>query len=434
MIRIEQNFNFNVISDKSSSQTDLAVITLPQKIVDALYFQALKAQKADADTYGFAKGSVPLQYIELNFKPNIIDHLKEFLFTHCILKFLYQSLCKNKITLIGEPTLKSIHLEPYESAQFCFSLTRATDCDPKWKKLALKAPERKNYKDIDRQVETFLKEEEEFAQKVTSDAITIGDWVYFELSVVDSKKKPILGAHKDTLWIRISGEETDRDLQEIFIGKEVGEQFYSDHTFFQDYISTRVNLNYLFSITIQDRVPHAYFSLESFKHHFQLKNNKETHLKLIEVFSFRNDISQRRETVEATFKLLLKYYFVTLPKNILERQKQYVLDQVHNNPDYLVYKAQNDFKEKIRQLAEKQLKESIVIDTIAYQENIQVNHKDVMCYLNLIKRARTKEFIYFLLPDTKHNSQEIPLPEEILKQQCLREKTLNYVIKQLTKK
>lgn len=432
MIRIEKNFNFNIV--KNGFQTDLAVITIPKKTVNALYLQALKAQKADADTYGFAKGTVPLHYIEHNFKGNILDHLKEFLFTHCILKFLYQSLCKNKITIIGEPTLKSIHLEPHQQAEYCFTLTRATECDSKWKKLSLKAPERKNYKDIDRQVESFLKEEEEYAEKSHTNLISIGDWVYFELFLVNDKKQPVLDTHKDTLWVRMSGEETDKDLQEIFIGKNIEEIFYTNDAYFQDYISNTVNLNYTFCIVVKDRVPHAYFSLEGFKHHFQLKSNKETHLKLIEVFSFRNDISQRRETVEAAFKLLLKYYFVTLPKNILERQKQYVLDQVHNNPDYLVYKAQNDFKEKIKQLAEKQLKETIIIDTIAYQENIQVSHKDVVSYLNLIKRPRTKEFIYFILPDTKHNSQEVPLPEEILKQQCLREKTLNYIIKQLTKK
>ena len=46
-------------------------------------------------------------------------------------------------------------------------------------------------------------------------------------------------------------------------------------------------------------------------------------------------------------------------------------------------------------LAEKQLKEAIMIETIAYQENIQVTDEDIVGMLNLYKRPRTKQFIYF---------------------------------------
>ena len=55
-------------------------------------------------------------------------------------------------------------------------------------------------------------------------------------------------------------------------------------------------------------------------------------------------------------------------------------------------------KNAARQLAEKQAREEIIIDQIAYQEHIVANHQDIKTYLNLIKRARTKEFIYFMPP------------------------------------
>jgi hypothetical protein len=59
---------------------------------------------------------------------------------------------------------------------------------------------------------------------------------------------------------------------------------------------------------------------------------------------------------------------------------------------------------------------------------------DFRGYLNLIKRARTKEFVYFNPPNTKIEGQETPLASVLLGQCCLREKTLNHIIYNLTKK
>lgn len=94
---------------------------------------------------------------------------------------------------------------------------------------------------------------------------------------------------------------------------------------------------------------------------------------------------------------------------------------------------QKDFKKYVRQLAEKQTREMLLLDQLAYDENIDVSNQDVKHYLNLIKRPRTKEFIYFDPPISKLRGQEILFPNQELKQACLREKTLNHMIYHLTK-
>ena len=76
----------------------------------------------------------------------------------------------------------------------------------------------------------------------------------------------------------------------------------------------------------------------------------------------------------------------------------------------------------------------LFVDTISFQENIQATDDDIVNYLNLLKRPRTKEFIYFEIPQTKMYDQEIPLQQEELRRYCQREKTLNYIIHYLTKK
>jgi FKBP-type peptidyl-prolyl cis-trans isomerase (trigger factor) len=151
------------------------------------------------------------------------------------------------------------------------------------------------------------------------------------------------------------------------------------------------------------------------------------------VFSFRNDITQRRETIEATFQALIQKYPFAIPRDIIKEQEQEVLRAVSQTPDYRVYKSQRDFSEKVRMLATKQLKECIIVDEIASQEGITLTTYDVQCYFNFLKRPRMKKFIYFDLPKSQLNGQETPLPASIIHQACLREKTLNHIIRHIIK-
>lgn len=428
-----RNFAFSIVEEKP--QKHKAIVTIGREHIDALYNEALIAQKKQTDTYGFSKGTTPLHYIEQNFRSNIVEHLKELLFTHCVANFLYESLYHNKIVVAGEPDLIDIKLGPQKDAQFIFSLINVKlDNDERWKRLHTKAPERKNYKDLDRQVEAVIKEETERKNQYLNTAIAVNDWILFEVALVDKNNALLMHDYKSSLWIRINGEEDDKDLHELFLGKKVGDSFITQSVFLQEYLSLSNDMNYTFLVTIRDCLPHAYFCFDLFKHHFNIPSDEEMHRKLIEVFSTRNDLSQRRETVEAVLKLLCKQYYFLLPGHLLERQRHLVLDAVQNNPDYHVYKAQADFKEKIKLLAEKQLKETIIIDAITYQEGIAVSADDVRAYLNFMKRPRMKEFVYFIAPIYKTLGQEVPLCSELVKRYALREKTLNHVINHLTKK
>lgn len=425
-----QNFSFSII--QKTPQCTVISLSVNRSYVDSLYKKALVSFQEKAVTHGFIKGTTPLHYIEQNFKPHILDHLKELLFIHCVLGFFSNSAIKNKLVFVGDPELIDITIEPNQDAHFVFKLQSIPyDSDDRWKRLQLKAPERKNYKDIDRQVENFIKEEEAAAQQ-SKDQICIGDWVCFQITLMKDETQ-LLKDYADELWVKINDEEADKEIHDLFLGKKKGDSYQSKSLFLQEYVSNKLDMNYVFLVHIKDFVPHNHFSFDSFKRHFSIKSAKDMHLKLIEIFSYRNDISQRRETVETVFKTLVKHYSIIIPKNLLEEKRLLVLAQVQDNPDYHVYKAQPNFKERVKQLAEKQLREALITDTIAHQENIQITHDDVVGYLNILKRPRTKEFLYFDTP-VRNRGLEMPINTELLKQYCLREKTLNYIISHLTKK
>ena len=431
MLENGTNFGFSVVEDKPQRQT--ATVIISKEYVQALYEEALHTRKKQEKTYGFSKGNTPLHYIEQNFRSTIVEHLKELLFTHCVLHHLYDSLSAKKIVICGDPDLISIKLQPEAPAEFVFSLANVSfDQEKRWKRLSLKPLSRKNYKDLDRQVENFIEEELSCKEKCSSDAIQIGDWVNFEVTLKDGENKDLTPGYASDLWISLQDNEDDKDLQDLFKGKMVGDVFTSDSVFLQDYVSQASDLTYAFQVTIKERLPGAYFSLDLFRHQFGIKEEEDITGKLVEVFSTRNDITLRRETIEAVFRLLHKQYFFMVPSRLLDQQIKMVLKGLHDNPDYLVYKAQDDFKANVKALAEKQLKEAIIIDAIAYQEGITVDSKDICAYLNLLKRPRMKDFMYFGLPETTVQGHETPQSTALLKRYCLREKTLNYLIKEIT--
>lgn len=411
-----------------------ATVVVPPVYVDRIYQEAALAQKKETRTHGFSRGKTPLGYIKEHYKTILLEHIKEFLFKYFVISFLYKHIEEDKLCLAGEPRLHDIIIDDDQAALFIFELSLTNPIDfREWKNFAFKAPRRKNYKDIDRQVELFIAEEEGYAKKHL-ETVQIGDWVCFDIALIDKKNTPLLGEYRENAWIKLGNEEADIPFQELFFNKKIGDSFISNHQCLQEYFSNQFDTHYFFHIVIQDIIPQTYFSFEHFKHHFRLKTNKEIHQKLIEVFSYRNDLSQRRSMVEEALKLLLSKHHIEVPNYLILRQQKIVLESVQNNPDYQVYKTENNFKDIIKQLAIKQSKEIMLIDQLSHRENIKISNLDVRGYLNLIKRARTKEFIYFNLPQTKIQGQEMPLAGELLKKACLREKTLNHVIYHLTRK
>ncbi len=153
----------------------------------------------------------------------------------------------------------------------------------------------------------------------------------------------------------------------------------------------------------------------------------------MEVFSYRNDISQRKNIIEEIFNLLLSKHRFEIPKHLVLRKQEEILFNLTSQPDYHVYKSQKDFLKCIELLAEKNLKEESLIDQIAYHENIKIDTSDIQNYLNLLNQKRMCEFVYFKPPIEKIEDLHTPFSHSIIYHTVLREKTMNYVIYNLTK-
>ncbi len=417
------------------SQFCTVTIVVPAVHINNLYKKALTCQQKGACAPGFKDGCAPLEYIAERYQTSLLEHVKEFLFNYLVISFLYERAREQRLLFAGEPRLADIDITLGQDAFFKFEGTIIGDCALRgWRHYPFRAPKRKNYRDLDRQVDLFLQEELKLTEKHAGNPIEIDDWICFSAALLDDDGTSLFGDHAQFAWLKIGNEEADKPFAELFVGKRPGDSFVTNAACMQEYFSRHIDTDYQFRITVDNAVPHCFVCLESFKHAFKLRTNREMHRKLIEVFSYRHDISQRRETVQEAFRVLLARHLIEPPEYLVLRRQEVLLKLIRKNPDFPVYKMDHQFSHNLRQLAHRQVQESILMDQLSIRENINATNQDIIDYLNLTKRPRLKEFIYFTLPSTRINGCEMPIPAAVLKRYCLLEKTLNHAIHTFTQR
>ena len=172
----EESLQFNI--DYISPNFCKAIVTVPSKIVEKIYEEAVAAQKKSARPYGFHHDKVPLDYVKKNFESNIRSHLEEFLFKYFVLSFLYQQIREIHLNAAGDPRLTNIYVKPGEDAIFNFDISLFKQIEfQNWKYYPFRAPKRKNYKDLDRQAADFMrierKKRKEYSEITASEILPV---------------------------------------------------------------------------------------------------------------------------------------------------------------------------------------------------------------------------------------------------------------------
>jgi len=410
------------------------VVTIPASIGDRLYQEAIIILQKGCYTHGFSRGQTPSEYIARNFAVQLKHYMHDFCLNYFALPFLYKALRIHKLLVTGQPRVIEASVAPGKPIVFTFHMAQLENLPLKeWKYLPFKPPRRKRYKDLDRQAEQFIKVEQEFEKNAILNTVNIGDWVHLAIAPAGHDGIPLFGDHMESFWLKIGADEIDKELNAPIVGKKIGERLCIENESLQNHFCNRVYIPMPFIIVIQDVVHDTFFCFEQFKKCFRLKSKKEIVQKLIEVFSYQHDMSQRRSMAERSLALILAKNKFDIPHAICADQEEAVLHEVKYNPDYHVYRTQKDFQKKIEQLAKKQAAESLLLDHIMYSENIEPQYGDIRSYFNFLKRPRTKEFLYFNPPMTRLGGQESLLYQEEIALFSCREKTLNHIIHHLTR-
>lgn len=423
----------NLLINKSSSHIAQACVEINSKLIQPIYNQTINLFKKRYQN-GFSNKEIPIEYLEETYNQEINQKLKSYIFNHIVIDFLINELINQKILFANYPRLSSIVKSTEDKISYIFDLSLTEPIELKeWKNFAFKSPKRKRYKDLDKQVKQFLETQTDFNSTIQNDTVEDNDWVFFNTTLLDENNTQLLQELASNFWIKMQKSELSSKFKNAFIGKKLNETFITSSLNFDDPSGIATDVEHTYLITIKAIVKGQNLSIERFKQVFKLKNKTEIHNKIMEVFSYRNDISQRKNIIEEIFNLLLSKHRFEVPKHLVLRKQEDILLNLISQPDYHVYKSQKDFLKCIELLAEKNLKEETLIDQIAFQEDIKIDISDIQNYLNLLNHRRMCEFVYFRPPIERIEDLYSPFSHSIMTHTVLREKTLNYVIYNLTK-
>lgn len=378
---------------------------------------------------GFENEAIPYAYAKSYFEKEIYHETATFIFNHFVIDSLLREMREKKLLMTNWPRLKSVDKKD-GNLLYTFMFSCAPDLPLKeWKHFVFNPPLRKNYKDLDKQVTLFLKNEQAESKKQSEAIVESGDWVNLKVELVKENGELLIqDAAGHYYWMHISQESLSVPLHAACVGKNIGETFIAHHFPFSNTTEQAAYEPCLYKITIESISKGLFIQLDFFKSMFRLKTRADIHKKLIEVFSYRNDISQRKSIIEELFHLLFTKHRFEVPKHIITRKKEMLMKTLQRQPDYHVYKNHKDFDRYLTTLAEKLLREEILIDHLSISEHISVERHDIAAYLHLFNNERLREFVYFKPSIDGIEEADAPIHESIIAQAVLREKTLNSII------
>lgn len=435
IVRKEAGFLNNGIvleTKQISSHIIEASIKVNSSLLDPIRHQTLLIFRKMVSTIGL--NEIPLSYLEQNYEMEIDNYITNFIYNYFAIDFLMEELANKKIFISNSPRLREIKKVSTKEIIYNFDVSVADVISIReWKNFVFKSPKRKNYKDLDKQVDLFIRKMHEDSKKSTHDIVQSGDWICFSAQIMGDEENAQFLEHESLFWIHIVPHPIRSPFIELFIGKNLNEAFIVSNLSFKDEEDFDLTNSLTFKIKIITITKGSYTPLETLKNVFKISNKEGLHDKLIEVFSYRNDQTQRQAIIEEMFHLLLSKHRFEIPKHLVLRKQEEILRFLQKRPDFEAYRSQSDFLKQVTSLAEKQLKEEIITDQIANNEKIKVEIKDIQNYLSLFANPRLKEFIYFKSLFDYSDDFSYPMHHAILKQLCRREKTLNHILFHLTR-
>jgi len=416
--------------DKKSSNVWYLHVGVPAGLTGHVRDHVTKLYRQYTIMPGISCSSLPLSYTQEHFSSEIEKETLEFLHTHFVEPNVQSFLLEQGISIVNWPRFKEVTGAASSGYTFTLILSLAPQLNiHSWKSHTFVAPKRKNYTDLDIQVESFISCLKP-TDAVEAQLVEAGDWVRFSARFKTPSEAQLL-QNPTYYWLRITNPSIATETTKQFLSKAVGDSFLLTASALNLEHESALPTDYFFQVTIENIVKTQGLSLRQVQESLGSTDHQTLHNKLIEIFSYRNDVSLRKAIIEELFYSLLNAYRFEVAPHAITRRKELLLFLMQQTPDNSVYTKQKHFATHITLLAETKLKEEALVDAIAQEEHLDTNPCDIMKYLVLASSDRLKEFLYFSPPSEDALTSEQPCSEYILTQAVRREKALNKIIEQL---
>ncbi len=404
------------------------MVDVPKVLLEKVILFLIRKKKQHLIMHGFENGNIPFEYIKIHYSNSLQNHLE-----HIFYNFYAHDRFVKKLRCQGSyiPKLFEIDCQvdlKNDKINFVYNhIDKLLQYGvlPDFKKL--KFPERKKYRDLDRQVKLIIDTEIKNKENYISGFIQEGDWIGIKIYLSD--EKDIIDKELSLkMWLNITNESIDREIREVFLTKKLNDSFFSNAFFLNELLSTNF-ITHTFYVEIEDHIPKNYFCINRFKDAFNY-DDKEIFEKMIDIFSLRNDVSLKKEKAQLSLRYFLEKIKIYIEPQIIKEHESIIKSKIVKNPDYLLYQSDLNFDLNIKRLACRQAMEKILVDHFIYAYSVNSSKNLLYWYLNILQRNRLKDFLYFDISHVYDNSNKsIPINNSIIEQMALREKVIEFLIK-----
>ena len=199
---------------------------------------------------GMSCKNLPVAYTKHYFANEIERETQRFLLDHFIQESVQVFLQENKISTVNWPRLKEI-IPDTSNATYIYTLALSlapTITLENWHSYSFIAPKRKNYTDLDIQVDSFIASLDK--ELPTSNEVECGDWVRFSAQFRSPHiQTPI---HSPLhYWLRITNPLLATVSIQKFISAKIGDSFVLPANALAFFNNNTPNTDYYFDITVE---------------------------------------------------------------------------------------------------------------------------------------------------------------------------------------
>ena len=420
-----------VKSKKLSDTRVLITVTLDKDDLAVAREKAVERLIKEVKLEGFRKGKAPRNLAEKVLDKNMVSQETIDLAVRTTVPAAFQQVEKAPLVI---PRVNVTKYVPEESAEY----TAEADILPEvelgdYKNLKVKKTEVKvTAKDIDEIVENIRKAYAE--KKVMKKKAELGDEVIIDF-VGKKDGEPFQGGTAKDYHLELGSKSFIPGFEEGIVGHESGDKFELKLTFPKDYHEKSLaGQKTVFEVLLKQV---NVIELPKLDDDFAKKCGPFKNMKELRADIEKNLKAQNEHRVNEKFKddlveALVKCSKVSAPEILIEDQLHLVKNDIERNAaaagqsldDYL--KANNvtkeDWEKQTREVAEKRVKASLVLQILARDAKIEVSDDDVIA-----KIAELRD-VYQKSPEALKNLKD-PRVKMDVKNRMTIEKTLDFLVR-----
>ncbi|MFA7658815.1 MAG: trigger factor [Candidatus Gastranaerophilaceae bacterium] len=405
-------------------------IEIPAKDAMDEYNKAAKKVSEYVNISGFRKGKAPRNIVE---KHVGIERIKQEALEHLLPNVFREAILENKLDVISQPNVESYNFEIGQDLKIVAKVELRPEVKlGKYKGMTLEIEEYAVPKDsFDKSLDGLLQKNATFSPVVDRPSkntdIVVMD---FDGSVNGEK---IQGGAAENYSLDLANSNFIPGFADQLVGKKSGEDFDINVEFPKDYHDKKlagqpaifkIKLKEIKEKVLPELTDEFAKKVGNFKTVADLKADIQ---KFLDITKQKED---KKNSDNAIFEKVLKEVKVDVQTTMIEREAQSLLEeykqrltaQGYNWEEAVQTQGQENIMSNLREEALVRIKNSLVIDKIAQEENIKVEHTD------LEQKIKEVEMTYHMdRAEVLNQLKQNPAIFTSLSQQALNEKVIKFL-------